>query len=240
LAQVLIHVPQMQASGLKRPIQLVLSYDKKAGCTGVIPMVHALAKDIPKAKICIVGEPSLMKVVTGHKGPIGYLTQVHGLEVHSSLIHKGASAIMNAVRLIEWHRKTPAANAAVANPDAPCEQPYTTLHVGKIRGESHAGRDARYRAFAAQHWQQRCSRPIRDTGVEIKVNINVPALEQETKGAAEQLCSRLTGDNSTHVVSYQTEAGHFQRAGFSTAICGPGSIEQTLQPNEFVTRKHFD
>lgn len=261
LAQALAHVPDMMAADLQRPIQLALSFDEEVGCEGVIPMVHALAGNVPKADLCIVGEPSLMKVVTGHKGSIGYDTHVHGFEVHSSLVHKGVSAIMNAARLIEWHRETMAANAAAANPEDPYVPPYTTLHVGTINGgtagnitakdcefmtdiriipgESDADWDARYRAFAAE-LSAEMQQIHPDTGVEVKGRINTPALEQETDGTAEALCRRLTGDNSTNVVSYQTEAGHFQRAGFSTAICGPGSIEQAHQPNEFITKDQFD
>lgn len=261
IAQALAHVPHMLSAGLKRPIQLALSFDEEVGCEGVIPMVEAMAADTPKADLCIVGEPSLMKVVTGHKGSIGYETFVHGFEVHSSLVHKGVSAVMNAARLIEWHRKAMAENAAAANPEDPYVPPYTTLHVGTIEGgtagnitakdckfqtdiriipgESEADWDARYRAFSAELTaEMQTIHP--DTEVEVQTRMVVPALEAEVDGAAEALCRRLTGDNSSNVVSYQTEAGHFQRAGYSTAICGPGSIEQAHQPNEFISVEQFD
>lgn len=71
--------------------------------------------------------------------------------------------------------------------------------------------------------------------IEIEKSFDVPALVPEERGEAEALVRSLTGDNATHVVSYGTEAGQFQAAGYSAVICGPGDIAQAHQPNEFIT-----
>ena len=107
----------MQKANLKRPIQLAFSYDEEVGCEGVIPMVKELAGKMPKAEMCIVGEPSMMKAVTGHKGGIGFVNEVTGYEVHSSLAHIGVSAVMTAATLVEWHNRKN--DDAVANKTRP-------------------------------------------------------------------------------------------------------------------------
>ncbi|MEM9850771.1 MAG: acetylornithine deacetylase [Pseudomonadota bacterium] len=261
LAIALAAVPTM--GSLDRPIQLALSYDEEVGCLGCVPMVKAIAALPHRAEMCIVGEPSMMKAVTGHKGSIGYTTHVRGYEVHSSLVHRGVSAVMNAARMVEWHRTTMAENAADAAGagSSGYEPPYTTLHVGTIEGgtagnitardcrfltdiriipgEDETEWDRRYRAMAAEiEADMRVIHP--GTGIDISERMITPALAAEDGGRAEALVRRLTGDNSDNVVSYQTEAGHFQQAGFSTVICGPGSIEQAHQPNEYISVAQFD
>ncbi|WP_069301342.1 acetylornithine deacetylase [Neptunicoccus sediminis] len=261
LAIALAHVPRMLAAGLTTPIQLALSYDEEVGCEGVIPMVKELAGKMPKAEICIVGEPSLMKVVTGHKGSIGFETEVTGYEVHSSLAHKGVSAIMTAATLVEWHNARNAQAVDNSDPDCIFEPPFSTYHVGIIEGgtagnitaktcrfindfrllpaEDPIKAEAAYRAFAADlEAKIKSVRP--EAGIKITRQYDMPGLKPEENGKAEALARRLTGDNSDNVVSYGTEAGHFQAEGISTVICGPGSIEQAHQADEYITIDQLD
>ncbi|GGA06859.1 acetylornithine deacetylase [Neptunicoccus cionae] len=261
LAIALAYVPQMLAAGLKTPIQLALSYDEEVGCEGVIPMVKELAGKMPKADICIVGEPSLMKVVTGHKGGIGFETEVTGYEVHSSLAHKGVSAIMTAATLVEWHNHKNADAVASQDPDCIFEPPFSTYHVGIINGGTAGNITAKtcrfindfrllpgvdvsqaaneYRAYAANlEAKIKAVRP--EAGIRITRQYDMPGLAPEKNGKAEALARRLTGDNSSNVVSYGTEAGHFQAEGISTIICGPGSIEQAHQADEYISIDQLD
>ncbi len=263
VAIVLSLVPEMLAAGLKRPIQIALSYDEELGCLGAPSMIAQMRKTLPRAGVVIVGEPSMMKVVTGHKGTLGFETRVRGFEVHSSLMHKGVSAVMVAARLIEWLRCRFEENrAAVPNAlDALFEPPFTTLHTGTISGgtatnitarqcsfnsdiRAPASQDPvewleRYREFAARV-EAEMQAIVPDTGIEIIPRDPVPALSPEENGAAETLVRQITGDNATHVVSYGTEAGQFQREGYSVVVCGPGSIEQAHQPNEYITKEQFE
>ncbi|MGR3491376.1 MAG: acetylornithine deacetylase, partial [Shimia sp.] len=128
--------PKMARAGLKRPIQLAFSYDEEVGLLGARPLVDAMKANLPRANAVLVGEPTGMRVVTGHKSCDACFVDVRGYEVHSSRMHDGVSAIMVAARLIEWLRQRSDANrAAPVDPlDALFDPPYTTLHVGQIKG----------------------------------------------------------------------------------------------------------
>ncbi|MEM8539245.1 MAG: M20/M25/M40 family metallo-hydrolase, partial [Pseudomonadota bacterium] len=126
-------VPLALERGIKRPLQIALSYDEEVGCIGAPPMIdHMVSHGMPRADTVLVGEPSMMKVVTGHKGAIGYQVHFKGFEVHSSLAPYGVSAIMMAAKLINWCNDVNAENAAKTPTDlaAQFDQAYTTLHVG--------------------------------------------------------------------------------------------------------------
>jgi acetylornithine deacetylase len=249
---------------LARPLQLALSYDEEVGCLGAPPMIdHMLANGLPKADLVIVGEPSMMKVVTGHKGSTGYDIHARGYEVHSSLMHQGVSAIMEAAKLIQWATACNAENRAkVPGPaGAAFDPPWTTVHIGKIAGgtaknitagechmaleirvlpgETPADGQARFEAEVARlNTEMQAVRP--EAGISYRRWVGVPPLVPEADGAAERLLRQLTGDNGAHVVSYGTEAGQFQQRGFSAAICGPGDIAQAHQADEYISIAQFE
>jgi len=231
---------------LKRPLQLAFSFDEEVGCVAVVDLVETMRGALPRAREVIVGEPTMMKVVTGHKGGLGYHVHVRGHEVHSSLLPYGVSAIMQAAKLIDW-----ASDLA-----APFEPPFTTLHVGQIEGgtaHNITARDCRFfiefrfvPGESPEDWaglfeekaaelSAEMQKIHPDTGFELKRGFALPALSPETDGPAETLARRLTGDNGQHVVSYGTEGSQFQVRGYSTVICGPGDIAQAHQPDEFLS-----
>ncbi len=254
---------EAQRSGVTRPLQLALSYDEEVGCLGAPVMIdHMVRHGMPKGGAVIVGEPSMMKVVTGHKGGVGFKVHVRGHEVHSSMIHEGVSAIMEAARLISWANEANAANrAAVPGPlAADFVPPWTSVHVGVIEGgtahnitagDCRFGLDFRVvpgeeievwaERFAAE--VARVEAAMQAVRPEARIGVaryfTIPALAPETAGAAETLARRLTGDNSVNVVSYGTEAGQFQAAGFSAVVCGPGDIAQAHQADEFIAVAQF-
>ncbi len=249
---------------LKRPLQLALSYDEEVGCMAVADLVRAMHAALPKAAAVIVGEPSTMKVVTGHKGGIALDCHVRGFEVHSSLQPYGVSAIMEGARLIQWANERNEENAAKApGPLAAAFDPhFTTVHVGIIEGgtahnitardcrfvlgfrvvpgEDPAAWEAAARAEGARiAARMQAVRP--EAGIDMTVAFGCPALAPEENGAAEALARRLTGDNGSHVVSYGTEGGQFQQiAGYSTVVCGPGDIAQAHQPDEYLEVAQFE
>jgi acetylornithine deacetylase len=249
-------VPEMLAAPLKRPIHIALSYDEEVGCQGARVLIAAMAEDGLKPSAVVVGEPSMMQVVTGHKGGMRMRTTVRGHAVHSSRVDVGVPAVMIAGRLIDWHNQVMDENKARTAPGNGFEPPYTTLHVGVVQGgtavnitaehcmfthevrcipgESFESYEQRYRAeVAALEAQMQAIAP--GTGIDFVVTSDTPAMGPEQNGAAEELCRRLTGDNGRHVVAYGTEGGLFQRAGWSTVVCGPGDIAQAHQPDEFIT-----
>ena len=254
-------VPQMLAAPLKRPVHIALSYDEEVGCRGARVMIEAMAKDGLAPSAVIVGEPSMMKVVTGHKGGLRMRTTVRGHAVHSSRIDVGVSAVMVAAELMHWHNETMAANKASTPATNGFEPPYSTLHVGVVEGgtavniaaehcsfthevrcipgELQEDYVARYRAKLAEvEVGMKAIAP--ETGIDFEVTSDTPAMGPEEAGQAEALCRRLTGDNGRHVVAYGTEGGLFQRAGWSTVVCGPGDIAQAHQPDEFIAIAQLD
>ncbi|WP_045389074.1 acetylornithine deacetylase [Falsirhodobacter sp. alg1] len=256
-------VPLAIKAGVKRPLQLALSYDEEVGCTGCVSMVEAMARDLPRAAAVIVGEPSSMRVVTGHKGSRSIDTKIIGVPVHSSRQHLGVSAVHEAGRILNWLNETndalmsakPTETAALFDP------PFTTVSVGVIHGgeannitagectfklgyrvvpdENVDDWGARYREVVDQ-----VERRMKAVGpaarIELSHSFTVPPLVPEADGAAEELARGLTGDNSVNVVSYGTEAGHFQANGYSTVVCGPGDIAQAHTPDEFIEISQFE
>ncbi len=135
-AAVLAHVPKMVEANLKAPIHIALSYDEEVGCFGAPPMIRRMLEDGLKPAVVIVGEPTNMQVVTGHKGVTVLKTRISGYPVHSSQLNRGVSAISIAARLISWMDARTAENKANADPDSPFDPPYTSLHCGTIKGGS--------------------------------------------------------------------------------------------------------
>lgn len=253
---------EAQRLGLQRPLQLALSYDEEVGCTGAGPMLETLQSAFPKASLALIGEPSQMQPISAHKGGVGYQVCVQGFEVHSSLLPYGVSAIMEGARLIGWvnDRNTALQAAKPTALTALFDPPFSTLHVGMISGgTAHNITAANCRfavemrvvpgedleALAAEFEQaahalaQRMKKVHPGAGVDLQRFFRVPALQPEPQGEAEALVRRLTGANVGGVVSYGTEAGIFQAAGYSAVVCGPGDIAQAHQPDEYLDVAQF-
>ena len=261
IACALAAAPDFAAAPLKRPVHFAFSYDEEVGCHGAPRMIRAMAAGEPRPSCVIVGEPTLMSVVTGHKGLYSVRVEITGKEAHSSLVDHGACATTAAVRLM--HRLVEAADAlrAAAPADSPFDPPYGTLTVGRMGGGTavnilarHAWFEALMRpapwddgpglgralADAARALEAEMRGTAPDAEVRVEVMSDVPPLRPEADGEAERLARALTGDNCRRVVAYGTEGGQFQDAGFSTVVCGPGSIEQAHQPDEFVALSQID
>jgi acetylornithine deacetylase len=226
-------------------------------------MIKAMQPVLPKGSAAIIGEPSTMQAVTGHKGGTGFDTHVVGFEVHSSLLHTGVNAIMAGAKLIEWANEMNTANMAAKPTDlaAMFDPPFTTCHVGMISGGTAHNITAKDCHFAMDfrvvpgedkdYWATAYLKKVREveaqmqavvpeTEIRISERFDVPALQPEQDGEAETLVRQITGDNASHKVSYGTEAGQFQDAGYSAVICGPGDIAQAHQPNEFIEVAQFN
>ncbi len=239
-----------------RPVHLAISYDEEVGCKGAPAMIERIARELPAPTAAIIGEPSMMQPISGHKGIAVHEVTVTGHEAHSSLTHMGLSANMVAVELM--HRLAELSRALFESPraDARFTPPHATLTIGRIDGGTAANIlahkcrflfDLRYppsedeSAILAPFFEE-CEALSKEmaaafpgTGISVERRSGAPALLPEQDGQAEALARRLTGTNGpSEAVSYAAEAGQFQQAGFSTVICGPGSIEQAHQPNEYI------
>jgi len=261
-ATILAKVPDFLKADLRVPVHIALSYDEETGCDGARRLIPEMLHYGPRPVQVIVGEPTSMKVVTGHKGITVLKTRITGHPVHSSQLHRGVSAISVAAKLIGWLDGKTAENRAKAGPDCPFEPPYTTLHCGTISGgqahnitapscefvtdirmlpgETPEHWVGAYRSFVSKEVLPDMKAVSALCDVEITELANVPGLGEETEGPAETTVRRLTGDNARNVVVYATEGGLFQAHGLSTVVCGPGSIDQAHQPDEFIELDQLD
>ena len=256
LAIILGALNTIVSADLKAPLHLAFSYDEEVGCVGVPSLIRLLQTEIPAPRAVIVGEPTEMKVVSAHKGIIGVRTIVTGHEAHSSQTHRGVSAVMVAAELIQFLRSLSNEAAAQGPHDAMFEPDHTTITVNHIEGGTALNILARqctfqwdvralpedspdiyidrFNAHCRDVVLPRLRRIAADCDIETVQRAGTPALKLERDSKAEQLCRALTGDNVTRAVSFGAEAGQFQQQGLSTVICGPGSIAQAHQPNEFI------
>ncbi|GAB4521731.1 MAG: acetylornithine deacetylase [Amphiplicatus sp.] len=248
-------VPEMVEAGLKRPVIFALSYDEEIGLLGAPHMIREIRDRLPAPSAVIVGEPTSMKVIDGHKGIASFRTTVTGYTTHSSQAERGVSAVEAAAKLINKVVEMRARRAREADPHSPFDPPYTTMTVNVARGGTQLNIMAGACVF---EWDCRAipgdsARAVREEfedyarGVEAEMRARAPGCRIETiqltdapplapqaDNPAADLAKALTGRNATDVVAYAAEAGQFQEAGFSTVICGPGSIDQAHQPNEFI------
>ena len=249
-------LPDMLAANLKRPIHFALSYDEEVGLLGAPAMISEIKDILPPPSAVIEGEPTNMQVVDGQKGIAVFRTEITGHEAHSSQPHRGASAVMAAGRLMAKITEMTAKREREADPNSPFMPPYTTMSVGVIEGGTAANILARRCGFTwdvrtvpgdrvadilaefnaeahAVEAQMQVIAP--DCSIVTQTLADGPPLRPQADNPAAELAHRLTGTNGRQSVSYAAEAGQFQEAGFSTVICGPGSIDQAHQPNEFIT-----
>ena len=256
LALALAAAPEVLAARPARPAHLAFSYDEEVGCLGAPDMIADMVRELPRPAVVIVGEPSDMTAVSGHKGVATFTLTVRGREAHSSLPEQGVSAIMEAVPLLARLHALAGDLRARADAASPFDPPYPTLTIGVVRGgtagnilarECEALFDLRtppgldpmgvlapvLAEVAALDARLKARAP--EAGASLRRRSLTPAFAPEREGAAEALARRLAGDNGpARAVSYAAEAGQFQEAGFSTVICGPGSIAQAHQADEYV------
>lgn len=253
LALALAHVDEARAAPLKRPIVLAFSYDEEVGCLGAPRMIDELASLSPRPGAVIVGEPTSMKVISAHKGIRSFWVEVIGREAHSSLPHTGVSAVTEALKLMQLIAQM--AEEAGAATHAHFDPPGPTMTIGRVEGgtalnilarrclfgwdlraPTQAEGDAieaRFRA-AAEKLDAEIKARAGEGGVTITRRSLTPGLEMAPGSAAEVLARALTGDNETRAAAYAAEAGLFQKAGLPAVLCGPGSIEQAHQPDEWI------
>ena len=254
IALCMAHVDAALAADLKRPMIFAFSYDEEVGCLGAPRMIEAIARTAPKPAGAIIGEPTDMKVVSAQKGVLVVQTDIEGHEAHSSQIDQGVSAVMIAARLMNLVLTMSDEARAKAPADPLMEPSGTTITVNKITGGTAANIlakqcsfvfDVRYPAeddpdvylkrYEAEAKRLEAEMLKIDSGCSIRISVrSTPPLAHVPGNPAEVIARALTGDNAARGVAYAAEAGQFQQAGFDAVICGPGSILQAHQPDEFV------
>jgi acetylornithine deacetylase len=242
---------------LETPLHLAFSCDEEIGCVGVRPMLDALALEAPRPIACIVGEPTSMRLTTGHKGKIAMQAICRGRAGHSAYAPDLLNPITIASALIAAIGRLQARTARHGPRDEAYEVPYATLHVGRImsgealnvvpsqclleleiRSATPAEAERLLRAVRATAARIAKSQRARfpEADIEIQVTNAYPALDAPADDAAVALVRRLTGDNGAMKAPFGTEAGLFrEQLGAPTVICGPGSMEQGHKADEYVT-----
>jgi acetylornithine deacetylase len=246
---------------LHTPLHLAFSYDEEIGCIGVRRMLDMLKTMPMRPRLCIVGEPTMLQVVTAHKGKLGYRVIAHGLEAHSSLAPIGANAIYMACDLIAEIRQLQEDIAAHGPRDGDYEVAYTTLHVGKIVGgevmnivpnRTSFDFEIRYlpevdgpALFARiQTAAEKVATKFRNVFPQARyefVNLqSYPALNTPVDSDAVNFVRALTGGNSTGKITFGTEGGLFQQElGIPAVVCGPGNIAVAHKPDEYVSQEQM-
>ena len=263
IAIVLAMLPRFLERGLQTPIHLAFSYDEEVGCIGVRRLLDKLNGLPVKPAMCIVGEPTNMGVVVGHKGKRSYIAHVRGLEAHSSLAPKGVNAIEYAAELVT-HMKAIARRFEAEGPfDDDYDVSHTTVHTGVIEGgtalnivpkDCHISFEFRYigsddpqtiedeiRAYARDTLEPLMHAVSKDTGISIECYNDMPGLDINPEDEVVTFVKALAGRNDDSKIAFGTEAGLFQqRSGIPSVVCGPGSINQAHKPNEFIELKQID
>jgi acetylornithine deacetylase len=262
LALALAHVDTALAAAMKRPLILAFSYDEEVGCLGAPALIRELTKALPRPAAAIIGEPTGMKVVSAHKGITAFQVTVEGKEAHSSQTDQGVSAIMEALKLMNAVVELAAEARANAAGSSLFSPPGATLTIGRVEGGTALNILARRCAFGfdlrspgqaeteeiAQRFTQAAAaldaeikRRAPEGGVRVEQRASpVPPLAPEPDSAAEMLARAITGDNGVTGAAYAAEAGLFQAAGVPAVLCGPGSIRQAHQPDEWIALEQID
>ncbi|MFQ5776016.1 MAG: acetylornithine deacetylase, partial [Kiloniellaceae bacterium] len=257
IAVALAYAPRFLERDLALPIHLCLSYDEEVGCQGVPRLLEFLAAQPVRPIACIVGEPTDMKVVTGHKGKLSYRCRVRGLECHSSLLPKGVNAVEAAARVVARLSDMAARKAQDGPFDHDYDVPYSTVHCGVIQGGTALnivpalcrfefelrylpGEDPRallaeIQAYAHEALEPAMKAVAPETGFAWEELWSHPGLDIPADAEVVALAKSLAGANATGKVAFGTEAGLFHESGIPAVVCGPGSIEQAHKPDEFIT-----
>lgn len=261
IACVLAMAPHIADWALTRPVHVALTYDEEVGCMGARALVDTLSAREIRPSVAIIGEPTMMRVIEGHKGCCEYTTRFAGLEGHGSAPDRGVNAAEYAVRYaarllaLSDELRTRAPGGSRFDP------PWTTVNIGRIHGgiahniiAGYCDLDWEMRPvaetdgawvrteidrYATEDLQPAMQAICPDASITRDVVGEVTGLEPIEANKAVEIVSALTGANGADVVPFGTEAGLFQELGMDCVVCGPGSIDQAHKPDEFVSREQL-
>ena len=258
LALILSRVPKMISTNLSKPIHLAFSYDEEVGCVGVHRLLDLINGNSIKPAFCIVGEPTSMEVVTGHKGKCGYQVVVKGLACHSGQAPFGVNAVNYAAKLIS-HITEISKEKSIKGPfDYDYEVPYTTLHTGVISGGTILNIvpdscqfefEIRYliednpkelinkiKLYTKENLLPNMHKVSSKTDIHFKEKVTYPSLLIDANSEPVRYVKKLLNDEKHKKVIFGSEGGLFQeKLNLPTVVCGPGSIDQAHKANEYIS-----
>jgi len=262
IACVLALVPSLVRADLKKPVHIALSYDEEVGCLGVRSLLSEMETRPVKPMLCIIGEPTELKPVLGHKGKLAMRCDVHGEACHSAYAPLGVNAIEYAAELISELGRIGHRIKAPEHHDVRFDPPFSTVQTGVISGgkalnivpsdcrfdfeiralPSHDPSDVaqELRAFAEQQVLPRMRAVSRQSDIRFSELSAYPGLATDAHSEAAELIAAFSGSREFGTVAFGTEGGLFDAAGIPTVVCGPGSMDQGHKPDEFVSLEQLN
>lgn len=262
IAAALAMAPHYARSDLKRPVHFAFTYDEEVGCLGAQALMHDLALLPFRPAVCIIGEPTEMRIIEGHKGCCEYTVTFTGMEGHGSQPDLGVNAVEYAVRYVTRLMELREALKSRVPEGSRFDPPWSTLQIGRLSGgvahnviPGHATLEWEMRpvvnadmdfvkgeiaAYVTDELLPAMRKVSPDADIVTQVIGEVDGLEPVPESEALRIVAELTGANGADLVAFGTEAGLFQRLGISTVVCGPGSIEQAHKPDEFIALDQLD
>ncbi|WP_248747829.1 acetylornithine deacetylase [Pseudomonas sp. MWU12-2037] len=257
IACVLAAVPQLLAAPLRMPVHIALSYDEEVGCLGVRSLLAELEQRPHKPLLCVIGEPTELKPVLGHKGKLAMRCDVHGAACHSAYAPQGVNAIEYAAELIGELGRIGSRLRAPHLHDPRFDPPFSTVQTGVISGGKALNivpADCRFdfevRALpnldpreVAQQLEQYAEQQVLPKMRAVNEASNIrfselsayPGLATDPQSEAARLIAQFCGSSEFSTVAFGTEGGLFDAIGIPTVVCGPGSMDQGHKPDEFVS-----
>ncbi len=256
IGAVLAAVPDFVRAQLETPVHIALTYDEEVGCRGIPSLLQFMRDNAVAPRLCIIGEPTEMKIVVAHKGNTRYRCVVHGLECHSALADQGVNAVEAAAELVA-RLKSVARQKSTKGPfDRAFSPPYTTVHTGLIHGgtamnivPNHCYFDFEIRyipeddpapvleelkRFARNVLEPEMHSVSPATGIEFLHKSDLPGLSTSEDADGVSFAKALRSNPVLDKISFGTEGGHYQASGIPSIVCGPGSIEQAHKPDEWI------
>ncbi|WP_460126156.1 acetylornithine deacetylase [Pseudomonas sp. S2_C03] len=262
IACVLALVPALVNATLRRPVHIALSYDEEVGCLGVRSLLAELQQRPVKPLLCIIGEPTELKPVLGHKGKLAMRCDIHGHACHSAYAPQGVNAIEYAAELIGELGRIGQRLKAPERHDTRFDPPFSTVQTGVIAGGKALNivpADCRFdfevRALPAQdpnevaqalktYAEQQVLPRMRAVSEQSEIRFSelsaYPGLATDVHSEAAELIAAFCGSQDFGTVAFGTEGGLFDAAGIPTVVCGPGSMDQGHKPDEFVSVEQLE
>lgn len=257
LACVLALVPELTRNTLRMPVHIALSYDEEVGCLGVRSLLEVLGSKPVKPLLCVIGEPTELKPVLGHKGKVAMRCDVHGLACHSAHAPSGVNAIEYAAQLINELGRLGKALQAEEGQDARFDPPFSTVQIGVIGGglalnivPEHCRFDFEVRSLPVEdphhvisalhaYAQNELLPAMRAVSGQSDIRLtelsSYPGLDISMQSQAAELIAEFCGSRSFGTVAFGTEGGLFDQSGIPAVVCGPGSMAQGHKPDEFIS-----
>jgi len=262
IACVLALVPALVTANLRRPVHIALSYDEEVGCLGVRSLLKALEQRPIKPMLCIIGEPTELKPVLGHKGKLAMRCDIHGQACHSAYAPQGVNAIEYAAELIGELGRIGHRLKAPEHHDARFDPPFSTVQTGVIAGGKALNivpADCRFdfeiralpshdpsevaqelKTYAEHQVLPRMRAVSEQSEIRFSELSAYPGLATEAHSEAAELIAGFSGSRVFGTVAFGTEGGLFDAAGIPTVVCGPGSMDQGHKPDEFVSLEQLN